>query len=133
MYTNIPILFYDGSCGVCNGFVQWVLKNDKSGTIYFCSLQSEQTKKILSPYKEFEGVDDLNTLYFVKNNILYKRSKAIINILQTMKTKGCLLWLLKLVPAFISDIGYKCFANNRYWFKIKQCSLIEEKNKPRFI
>jgi predicted DCC family thiol-disulfide oxidoreductase YuxK len=134
MFTGKPILFYDGSCGVCNGFVQWVLKNDKSKTITFCSLQSIQTVKLLSPYKEFEGLKTFNTIYFInESNSLLKRSKAIIGILQTMKFKLFLIQLLKVIPIFVLDIGYRVFANNRFLFKTSQCIIVSVDNKHRFI
>lgn len=40
MVTNNPVLCFDGDCNLCNGFVQWVIKNDPKQCIKFASLQS---------------------------------------------------------------------------------------------
>ena len=33
------IVLYDGVCGLCNGFVQWVLKRDDGGPLRFATVQ----------------------------------------------------------------------------------------------
>src|SRR5690606_24969352 len=50
------IVFYDGECGVCNGFVQFILKN--SIHIKFAPLQGESAKQKLP----IELTNDLDTI-----------------------------------------------------------------------
>ncbi len=40
MSNRESIIFFDGNCNLCNGFVQFVLKNETEPTFLFCSLQS---------------------------------------------------------------------------------------------
>ena len=44
-----PIIFYDGVCGMCNAFVDLVLKVDKHGVFRFAALQGETARKKLPP------------------------------------------------------------------------------------
>ena len=50
----MKILLYDGECGFCNFWVQWVLKNDQKKEIQFSPLQGDFAKD-----------------YFKKNNLKY--------------------------------------------------------------
>ena len=38
---NRSILFYDGECGVCSRTVRFILKNERSKELFFCSLQGD--------------------------------------------------------------------------------------------
>jgi predicted DCC family thiol-disulfide oxidoreductase YuxK len=43
----MKIIFFDGYCNLCNGFVDWVVKRDTHAQFKFASLQSETAKKLL--------------------------------------------------------------------------------------
>jgi predicted DCC family thiol-disulfide oxidoreductase YuxK len=45
--SNSKLILFDGVCNLCNGFVQFVIKNDKKKLFKFGSLQSENSKSIL--------------------------------------------------------------------------------------
>lgn len=45
------IAFYDGHCGLCHMAVVFLLKRDRSGTIYFAPIQSELYKKFATEKK----------------------------------------------------------------------------------
>jgi len=59
--TSLPILLYDGVCGLCNRSVQFILRHDRSAIFRFASLQSSFAAGILSRH----GADpaDLDTVY----------------------------------------------------------------------
>jgi len=133
MHTPSSIIFYDGACGACNRFVMWVLQRDKSNSICFCSLQSERAKNILEQFNEFEGVKSLNTIYFISDNQLYKRSKALINILKVMQVWSYFVRLLNFLPISALDLSYNIFAQNRYIFPTIQCKILTEEEKLRFL
>ena len=54
-----PILLYDGGCGLCNRFVQFILRRDRNAVFRFASLQSALAAPILicpgSVATEFSG------------------------------------------------------------------------------
>ena len=45
---NDKIILFDGVCNLCNGAVQFIIKNDDKGKFKFASLQSDFGQQILS-------------------------------------------------------------------------------------
>ena len=82
-----PILLYDGVCGLCNRFVQFILRRDPDGVFRFASLQGPVSTRVL----ERHGMDprDLNTVYVVVEYDLagervLARSDAVIFVLKQL-------------------------------------------------
>ena len=74
------IIFFDGICNLCNGFINFVWSKNSNRNFYYSSLQSKFSKKFLSE----KGLtsDDLQTIYFYDGNKLYDKSNAVIKILK---------------------------------------------------
>lgn len=122
METRSPILFYDGTCGFCNGTVQWVLRNDRRARLRFAPLQG-------STYAALDVANkptDLSTIVLVENDRLYTRTSATVRMLRAMggvwSLLGSLLWL---IPKPLRDLGYRLIARNRYRLagRVEACSL----------
>jgi len=62
MHPN-PIILYDGVCGLCNRFVQFVLKRDHEDRFRFAALQSKFARDILERHQL--NADALDTIYLV--------------------------------------------------------------------
>jgi predicted DCC family thiol-disulfide oxidoreductase YuxK len=113
-----PILLYDGVCGLCNRFVQFVLKHDREDGFRFAALQSDFAKAILARH----GVNavDLDTVYLVRDfqgagESLTNRSEAAIAVLSALGGFWSLVSkLLRVVPRPVRDWGYNIVAGNRY-------------------
>ena len=75
---NSPVLFFDGICNLCNGLVQFVIKNEKNLLIKFTTLQSESGQLYLKQFN-LDG-KDLNSILFIENNIVYAKSEAVFKI-----------------------------------------------------
>jgi predicted DCC family thiol-disulfide oxidoreductase YuxK len=82
-----PILLYDGVCGLCHRFVQFVLRHDPTGVFRFAPLQSPPAARILARH----GSDsrDLATVsvvvdYELPEERLVVRSDAVIFILKQL-------------------------------------------------
>ena len=130
MSLKDPILFYDGTCHLCNGAVQFVLKNEKKSTLMFSSLQSNFAKRHLPR----NYTDDLNTLvYFCPTkNVFLIKTQAVASVMKEMGG----VWsfngfLIGLFPLFISDAIYDLVAANRYnWFgQASFCIRLNIKNR----
>ncbi|MGC6367480.1 MAG: thiol-disulfide oxidoreductase DCC family protein [Candidatus Marinamargulisbacteria bacterium] len=111
-----PIIFYDGTCYLCHGFVKFVLKNESSSNLMFSSLQSEFAKTVLPE----DVIANLDTVVFYdpqsKSSLI--KSKAVIAVLKHMGGVWRLnAWLLTLFPTVVADVVYSMIASNRYrWF-----------------
>lgn len=53
------ILLFDGTCGLCNRAVQWILRRDPSGTMRFAPLESSLGREALAVLPDLAGVDSM--------------------------------------------------------------------------
>ena len=60
-----PILLYDGVCGLCNRFVQFILRRDRDAVFRFAALQSAFAATILA--RHGANPSALDTVYVVVN------------------------------------------------------------------
>ena len=129
------IVFYDGVCNFCNGFVVFLLKYERRDNMSFCSLQSDFSKLFL---KDFNVKVNQNheTIFYYSNGRLYKRSEAIRKIALNLKLPFLAVsYFLAITPKFIRDYFYKFFAKKRYkWFgKKEECHIPSVKDRLRFL
>jgi len=127
-----PILFFDGVCGLCNRFVDFVLKHDRRGRVVFAPLQGSTAAASL-PEDLVQGLD---TVVFLDGDRCQIRSSAIVRIFWRLggawSVLGTFLWL---IPKPIRDLGYKLIARSRYrWFGQKEtCRLPTPAERARFL
>ncbi|QYQ96055.1 thiol-disulfide oxidoreductase DCC family protein [Riemerella anatipestifer] len=125
-------LFYDGDCGVCNRWVQWVLKNDKNDNFRFVVLQSSFGQSFLKDRNL--PTSNFSTLYLWKPNAFYlTKSDAVIKIGRVLGGKFRLLNIGKAVPRFVRNKMYDLVAKNRMNIAGKQCLLLSEEEQKKFI
>lgn len=127
------IVLFDGVCNLCNGFVQFLIKNDHKRRLRFASLQSDFGAGV-----QFEmlPVDDkIDSVLFLHNGHLLLRSDAAIEILKTMGGVWILSHAFYVFPRFIRNRIYDLVAKNRYrWFgKRSECMLPSPELEERFI
>lgn len=125
-YSNKKIIFFDGVCNLCNGFIDFTIKRNKNKDIYYCSLQSEKAKEILAHKNIIIKDNEYSTIYFLDGNSLYNKSSAILQVLKSLSKVYRLIGSICLIfPKFIRDSIYKFIAKNRYIFfgKKESCRL----------
>jgi len=128
--TKNKILFYDGDCGFCNSSVQFVLKHRKHNCIYFATLQSDLAKETLGN----KGISiELDTLYYLKNNNIYSKSSAGLQISKELKSPYSFFSIFYVVPKFIRDFVYTQIAKRRHKIKSDFCVLPSTDEKRMFI
>ena len=130
--TSKYYVFYDGDCGFCNFWVQWILKNDLKDQFMFAALQSDFGQEFL---KE-RGLEtkQLSTLYLWKPQSFYlKKSEAALKIASILGGKYSFIGYLSFVPKFISDFLYDKVAENRKKLATNTCFLPNEKERTKFV
>jgi predicted DCC family thiol-disulfide oxidoreductase YuxK len=127
------IILFDGVCNLCNSFVNFLLKKDKQEIFRFASLQSTFGKEILDIWNENENAD--KTVFYLRNNNLYKKSDAALHIIKDVGGAYSLLFAFIIVPRFIRDYVYTVISRNRYkWFgKRNTCRMPTPEEKVRFL
>lgn len=124
------VVFYDGSCGLCNASVQRILDHRKT-TFYFIPLQSEYSKEILA---EYDITIEMDTLYYLENKRIYSKSTAVIAISKHLSFGFRLLGFIgRIIPRFIRDWGYDQVAKRRDKINNDLCRLPTPEEQKFFL
>jgi predicted DCC family thiol-disulfide oxidoreductase YuxK len=146
-----PILLYDGVCGFCNRFVQFILRRDHNAVFRFAPLQSALAASILARHGANPG--DLDTVYVAvnpdrkeedptkedptqPNEFLLSRSDAVLFVLKQMPSRWrAIAFLLRLLPKFLRDAAYNVVVRHRYriFGRVEVCTLPREQDRSRFL
>ena len=136
-----PILLYDGVCGLCNRFVQFILRRDCDGIFRFASLQSALAARILARHNISPA--ELDTVYVVVNpdsqeppEFLLSRSDAVLFVLKQLGGLSRFVAnLLQLLPKFVRDPAYNAVARHRYsvFGRFESCALPSAQDRRRFL
>lgn len=109
---NYTVILYDGECGFCNHWVQWILRRKPSEKMRFMPLQSDTGRQIL---KDNQLDFDLNSIVVVDKDIAYQKSRAIQLILKNINSPyRYASVLLHVIPTIIADTVYDFIAKHRY-------------------
>lgn len=128
-----PVVLFDDVCNLCNNSVQFIIRRDAQAKFKFASLQSnygkEQMKRFNLP------VSALNSVLLVKDDKLFQKSNAALEIASMLDGLWPVLYAFKVVPLFIRDFVYDWIAKNRYrWFgKTNECMIPTPDMKARFV
>lgn len=127
------IVFFDGVCNLCNGFVNYIIRHDKKDHFRFAPLQSSTAAQLLKPFGLSPSLQDGVILF--ENNKLYFRSGAALRIAKRLSGPVKLAFALIIIPPFIRNAVYDFVARKRYgWFGRRESCVIPEENvKDRFI
>ncbi|HSI90711.1 MAG TPA: thiol-disulfide oxidoreductase DCC family protein [Adhaeribacter sp.] len=133
MADQKAIIFFDGVCNLCSGFVQFVIRYDKAGYFRFASLQAEEAQPFLLNCGEEPS--RLNSVVLWENGKCYTRSTAALRILKKLSGAWPVFYAAIIFPAFIRNGVYNFIARNRYrWFgKKESCWLPTPELKSRFL
>jgi predicted DCC family thiol-disulfide oxidoreductase YuxK len=126
------IIFYDGVCGLCNRFVDSLLKRDTQALFLFAPLQGETAQRLLSK----SDTEMLGSIVFREQGRTFRRSTAVVRVFRKLGgVWACLGWGLWIVPKPLRDLGYKLVAVNRYrlFGKKETCRLPTPQERSRFL
>lgn len=128
----MKVIFFDGYCGLCNGFVDFILKIDKEAKFKFSPLQSEFAAQRLP---EAYTKDLKSVVYLDDKNNLYTKSEAVMKILSDIGGVWKSALVGKLLPESLRDHAYNMVAENRYklFGKKDTCRLPTPEERTRFI
>ena len=127
-----PLILFDGICNLCNGAVQFVIRNDRKSVFRFASLQSNTGKQLLKKYHVPEKAQSFILIQYSK---VYYKSTAALLVLKKCRAPFNWLYGFIIVPVFIRNLLYDFIAGNRYsWFgKRETCMHPTPEVSNRFI
>ncbi|MEO6600828.1 MAG: DCC1-like thiol-disulfide oxidoreductase family protein [Polyangiaceae bacterium] len=129
-----PVLLYDGGCGVCSESVQWILGHERQQGLRFLPLEAPLGGEL----RELAGIDAaLDSVLWVelRNGVVHAdvRSEALLRVLAYVGGPWGLLTVLRFVPRFIRDVGYRAFAKIRYRIRDRSCLVPTLEQRRRFL
>lgn len=127
------IIVFDGVCHFCNGWVQFLLRHDRSARLYFAPMQGECGRQLLLE----QGMDasDPSTFLLLRDGKIHTQSDAALRILADLGWPWRAAAMLRILPTTLRDAGYRILARNRYrWFgKRDACMVPSEEQRSRFL
>lgn len=111
--TSRNVVFFDGVCHLCNGFVDTIISRDKNHFFFFAPLQGTTAESLLTD----QDRKRLDTVIYYEAGKTYYRSSAILKIICSLGGKYKLFCVAWLIPSILRDLIYNFIAKNRYaWF-----------------
>ena len=128
-----PLIVFDGVCGLCSGFVRFVLRHDKRGQYRFLAAQSDLATALYRHYGL--PTDHWETNLLIKDGRLFVRSEAAIEIVAGFSGWWRALAIFRVLPRSWRDWCYDRIAGNRYrWFgRHDLCMVPDPAQADRFL
>ena len=126
------IIFFDGTCNLCNGFIDFIMSRDKKRVFYFASLQGKSASEELSQ----DYTDNLFTVVLKDGAQVYTKSTAALRVLKDLGPPLSLLFYIFIMfPEILRNAIYNLIAKNRYkiFGKKDTCRLPTEEEKEYFL
>lgn len=127
------LLFYDGSCALCHGFVRWVLARDRAARFQFAPLQGETFNRLV-PAEQQVGLPD-SVVVRDAAGALYVESDAVVFVLRALGRHRTAT-ALAMLPRPVRDAGYRVIARVRYAVfgrKSDWCPVVPAELRLRFL
>lgn len=105
-------MLFDGTCKLCNGWAEFVIRHDRERRIQLVTVQSAEGQQLL----RWAGLptDRFNTIVFIEDNQFSIRSEAMFRILAIMPAPWRWIRLARIIPGAFRDWLYDRIALNRY-------------------
>lgn len=110
--NNTNIVFFDGYCNLCNGFVDHIIRHDLHHQFKFAPLSGETAKKY-----QIQQPSDMSlqtVVLLTQDGQQFEKSTAALSILEKIHHIPLLFKTLKRLPLNLRDRVYTWVAQNRY-------------------
>src|ERR1700733_10763826 len=127
------VVFYDGACAMCHGFVRFVVSRDE-GRFHFAPLGGDRFVRSVSPADRATLPDSLVVL--TSDQRLLLRSSGVLHVLERLGGgRGVLGKRAWLVPRPLRDVVYDAVVRvRRRWFgsATEACPVLPSSLRSRF-
>jgi predicted DCC family thiol-disulfide oxidoreductase YuxK len=125
-----PIVFFDGVCGLCNRFVDYMMARDRLALFRFATLQSAIAAERLGAAALAE-----DSIALVDGAHVYRRSDAVLRAVSRLGGVFAAAQLLRIVPVRLRDAVYDFVAARRYkvFGRSETCRLPSPEERARFL
>lgn len=126
------VIVFDGTCVLCNGWVDFLLRHDRRRRYRFAAMQGAAGRALLARH----GLDPDNPASFLllEDAHAWTDTDGIRRVLAGLGGVWMLAHLMVLVPRRLRDAIYRRLALNRYrWFGTTACRIPDETERMRFL
>jgi len=129
----MPVVLYDGVCGLCSKTVRFLIKRDRDQILVFAPLQGETAAKLRLEHPNIPR--SLDSVVLVDNGRAYLRGKAFLYGSRYLTRPWRWGWYVRWLPGFLIDLPYRLVAALRYriWGKVDACELPAPAERARFL
>jgi predicted DCC family thiol-disulfide oxidoreductase YuxK len=126
-----PIIFFDSACGVCNRFVESIIRADNAAIFRFAPLQGNTARMLLPPLAEdWRGW----SIVYIDERGIHERSNAVLEVYRRLGRLTWLISLVQLLPLTIRDPIYQFVAGRRYLWRVQRsCQVAAADWSGRFL
>ncbi len=130
---HMNVVLFDGHCGLCNGWVDYLLRHDRRGVWQFAPLQSAFGVQLLKSVDLPATYTD--SVVVVRGGWIYTHSNAVVVALAELEGPWRLVSLLLLLPSSIRDIVYTAVARLRYriFGRVEVCRIPTPSEQAKFL
>jgi predicted DCC family thiol-disulfide oxidoreductase YuxK len=105
----LPIMLYDGECGLCDKSLRFVLEHEQDDRMHFTPLQSDLGRQILTANGLGEDYRD-SILLIDAAGKLHTHSDAALKIARYLQSPYHRLGWFRVVPSGLRDVVYRFVA-----------------------
>jgi predicted DCC family thiol-disulfide oxidoreductase YuxK len=114
-----PVILYDGLCGLCDRYVQFVLRYDQRRRFRFAPLQGAFAARALARHGMLPSGPSLDSVVLVEEaglptERLRVRSDAVLAIVEELGGAWRLTTFLRVIPRPLRDAVYRLIARMRH-------------------
>ena len=132
------LVLYDGVCGLCNGFVRFVLRRDAAARFVFAPLQSKLASRMLAPHGVSTEV--LSSIYVIadrgtETERVWAKARGALFVCGALGWPWRAASMLRILPTFVLNLGYDLIARSRYrvFGKLDTCPVPPPEHRARFL
>jgi predicted DCC family thiol-disulfide oxidoreductase YuxK len=125
------IIFIDDECVFCNYWGKFILKHDKSKTLYISPSSSSIFNHVKEDCEKIPNPKE--TIILHHQNTVYERSNAVMKIALLMRSWHSIIVIGYIFPKFLRDFIYNLISRNRKKIMKDKCVIDELKNKERYL
>ena len=121
------VVFFDGVCGLCNGFVDFLVQHDHARVLRYAPLQGTTAA-------QFDRLPrTLDSVVVVDGDRVLVKSDAALTVLSRLGGVWRLCAAARVIPRVVRDAVYDTIARNRYaWFGRRAACRVPEPHEARF-
>ena len=135
-----PLVLYDGTCGLCDRSVRWLVDVDRRAVLRFAPLQGETAAPILARHGiarqgEFSSMLTVEQPGTAGERVLSRSSGALAALVAVGGWRGSLGRIARWVPRALRDAVYDFIAARRFrWFgKADACRIPTPEERARLL